>query len=56
MELSIKELNLIRQWYNAVEDINPKYLEEKDGVLIDRINSIFVNGYPYEPRIYKEGK
>lgn len=25
-----EELNIIRQWFNAVKDINPKYLNETD--------------------------
>ena len=40
MELTLEEFDLIRQWYNAIEDVNPRYLEEKDGILIDKINAI----------------
>ncbi len=35
--LDLDELNLIRQWYNAVEDFNPKYLEGKDKILFIKI-------------------
>lgn len=37
MELSNEELSLIRQWFNAVEDLNRKYLEEKDYNLATKI-------------------
>ena len=32
-----EELNLIRQWFNAVEDINQSYLEDKDYELNKKI-------------------
>lgn len=35
--LNKEELDLIRQWYNAVKDLNPKYLEKKDKDLMDKI-------------------
>lgn len=37
MQLTEEELNLIRQWFNAVEDLNPKYLEKADKDLIEKI-------------------
>lgn len=29
-ELSSEQLDLIRQWFNAVQDLNPAYLEAAD--------------------------
>jgi hypothetical protein len=37
VKLSKKELNLVRQWFNAVADLNPDYLEEADHVLANKI-------------------
>jgi len=34
------ELDLMRQWYNHISDINPDFLTEKDLVLYDKIISI----------------
>jgi coproporphyrinogen III oxidase len=34
---SKKELDLIRQWFNCVEDLNPKYLLHDDFVLYEKI-------------------
>ena len=31
------ELDLIRQWFNAVQDVNPEYLEKPDYALAKRI-------------------
>lgn len=36
-ELSKDDLDLIRQWFNAVEDINPDYLNSDDYKLAKRI-------------------
>ena len=33
MQLSNEELDLTRQWFDAVQDLNPKYLEPKDFAL-----------------------
>jgi hypothetical protein len=30
MDLTNRELNLIRQWCNSVQDLGPDYLEEED--------------------------
>jgi hypothetical protein len=37
MEFSEAELNLIRQWFNAVDDLAPEYLEQADRDLGKRI-------------------
>lgn len=37
MELTDKELNLIRQWFDAVEDVLPEYLGKADVKLGQRI-------------------
>ena len=42
MILTTDELDIVRQWYNAVQDLNPKYLEVKDNVLIDKINTTVI--------------
>ena len=39
MLLTTDELDMVRQWYNAVQDLNPDYLEVKDHLLIDKINT-----------------
>jgi hypothetical protein len=37
IKLTQEELDLTRQWFNAVQDLNPKYLEPADYVLAKRI-------------------
>ncbi|EOT7841596.1 hypothetical protein [Pseudomonas aeruginosa] len=37
MNFSEDELELFRQWFNAVEDLNPKYLERKDYLLAKKV-------------------
>lgn len=40
--LSMDELNLVREWFNALEDLHPcanKYFERKDRDLMKRITS-----------------
>lgn len=37
MQLTVEELNMIRQWFNAVEDMSPEYLEYADRELGKRI-------------------
>ncbi|NLP43262.1 MAG: hypothetical protein GX351_01415 [Peptococcaceae bacterium] len=37
MEFRIEELDIIRQWYDAVQELNPKYLEERDAALYIKI-------------------
>lgn len=50
MQLTDQELNLIRQWFNAVEDLAPEYLEPADRELGKRITE-YVN-----QQFTKEGK
>ena len=38
-EFTQEELNLLREWFNAVKDLNPKYLESMDYVLYKKILS-----------------
>lgn len=37
MTLSKTEIDLLRQWYNAVQDLAPEYLEKKDHALAAKI-------------------
>jgi hypothetical protein len=37
MVFTLEELNLIREWFNVVEDVSPKYLEQRDKDLGRRI-------------------
>lgn len=37
MELSADELNLVRQWFDAVKDLNPGYLTSEDDALMSKI-------------------
>jgi len=37
MGFSVEELNLIRQWYNALQDLNPKYLAPADHELASKV-------------------
>lgn len=37
MNFSEEDLELFRQWFNAVEDLNPKYLERKDYLLAKKV-------------------
>ena len=35
--LTNAETHLLRQWFNAVQDLNPRYLEAQDYVLAEKI-------------------
>lgn len=37
---SKEELNLFRQWFNSMEDVNPKYVEPRDRELYARLMEI----------------
>lgn len=37
MTLLPSELNLVRQWFNCIEDVNPAFLEARDKRLAARI-------------------
>lgn len=37
MYLNDDELSLLRQWFNALEDVSPAYLEDDDKILAKRI-------------------
>ncbi len=37
MDLNRDELDLLRQWYNAVQDMAPEYLEARDHELAGKI-------------------
>lgn len=40
MTFTVLELDLIRQWYNAVQDLNPKYLDSdgfQDSALYNKV-------------------
>ncbi len=36
-QLTVQEIDLVRQWFHAVEDLNPAYLERADYQLALRI-------------------
>jgi hypothetical protein len=37
MQFTAEECNLLRQWYNAVEDLAPEYLTKADKDLMQKI-------------------
>jgi len=37
LELSGFDLDMLRQWFNAVQDTSPRYLEQRDFALAARI-------------------
>lgn len=37
MLFTFEELNMIREWFNVVEDVSPEYLEQRDKDLGRRI-------------------
>lgn len=37
MDLTTPDLNLMRQWFDAVQDVSPEYLEAKDFALARRL-------------------
>lgn len=39
MNISNDDLDLIRQWFDAVQDLNPEFLTREDYVLAGRIYS-----------------
>jgi uncharacterized protein YjaZ len=39
------ELRLFRQWFNSLEDVNPRYLEADDRALHDKI-MVYLYGDP----------
>lgn len=39
VRLTKDELNILRQWYNAVEDLNNAYLNDEDKKLYDKIQA-----------------
>ncbi len=42
--MSDAELNLIRQWFNAVDDLNPDFLKKEDRELYDKIKELLEKG------------
>ena len=51
MNFTFAELNLIRQWFDAIQDLNPAYLSENDLVLGQKIKEI-VSGAKFSPEPY----
>lgn len=43
LKLSEQELKTIKQWYNAVQDLNPSYLAKSDKRLIRKITDFTNN-------------
>lgn len=48
IELGSEELNLVRQWFNAYEDLAPDALEKADYDLMEKI--AMVAGFPFKRR------
>ena len=40
MEFNSDELDLFRQWYNNIQDVNPEYLEPEDEQLYNKVMEI----------------
>ena len=40
IHLTPEELNVVRQWFNAVKDINPSYLTMMDRDVIKRVEEL----------------
>ena len=57
MELSKDEIDRLRQWYNAVEDMAPEYLEEADLALYLKIMRVLgLKPRPHHEQSLPEGK
>lgn len=41
MQFTAEELNLMRQWFNAIEDLAPEYLEQADRDLMQKIAKVW---------------
>jgi len=37
--LNLSDINIIRQWFNAVQDLNDDYLEAEDYALMEKLES-----------------
>jgi hypothetical protein len=48
-EFTRDELDLMRQWFNATQDLNPGYLEASDYDLADRICDLLGHKRPSRP-------
>lgn len=40
-QFTMEDMNLLRQWFNAVEDMSPEYLEQKDRDLMQKIAKVW---------------
>ena len=38
MDFTAFEMNLMREWFNTVQDLNPKYLSREDALLAIKIH------------------
>jgi hypothetical protein len=50
MELTAKECNRIRQWFNAVEDAAPEYLVQADRDLMQKIATACTDKWQKKPQ------
>ena len=48
MEFNTHEIDLLRQWFNSVQDCNPEYLNEEDFKLAKKLGSIKRTPLPRE--------
>ena len=47
-ELTYEQLNLVRQWFNSVQDCNPKYLQDEDYFLAADIHEMLGMKFKHE--------
>lgn len=47
MNLTRDELELCRQWFDAVQDVNPEYLQPSDFVLAKKIHELLGMRVPH---------
>jgi len=40
VEMTTEQLNTVRQWFNCVEDLNPRYLKSSDYMLYIEILNV----------------
>lgn len=45
--LNVNEADLCRQWFDAVQDLNPEYLDHNDYVLAKKLYEILKMRTPY---------
>jgi hypothetical protein len=46
ISISLSELNIMRQWFDSVQDVNPNYLDNADYILAKMIYEILGMNVP----------